>query len=55
MLDLVGVSFYAVVVFGLGLFKSVLGRCALDVRLLSRTINTSSDLGVHAGSHLMTG
>ena len=34
ILDLWGISFHAVVVFGLGknlLSKSILGRCALDV------------------------
>ena len=33
ILDLWGISFHAVVVFGLGknlLFKSILGRCALE-------------------------
>ena len=46
ILDLWGISFHAVVVFGLGkniLFKSVLGRCDqegnLKVRLLIKTSN----------------
>ena len=42
ILDLWGISFHAVVVFGLGknlLFKSILGHCVKKVKITKRNLN----------------
>ena len=51
ILDLWGISFHAMVVFGLGkdlLFKSVLGHCVLLRILIALALEFVSDLNIHA-------
>ena len=57
ILDLWGISFHAVVVFGLGknlLFKSILGRCGLRRRgRLSHSLDRVLKLVVKKGEHIV--
>ena len=49
ILDLWGISFHAVVVFGLGknlLFKSILGRCVVSFRTFRRPLFNKQESGI---------